>query len=221
HRSALARAAAANAARDAASAAAAGADVAASYTVISAPFSGIVTARTVDPGSMAMPGAPLITLEDPSTFRLEVQVDDQRATLVKPGQDVEVRVDDGQMQSGAWLHGRVVEIARIDSVSHSFAVKVELPTGAASRSGLYGRVRFAGPARDTLTVPATAVVRRGQLTFVFKVGADGAAHLRPVTIGQAAHERVEVLAGVQAGDSVVSDPPAALSDGARVARSAS
>jgi len=59
-------------------------------------------------------------------------------------------------------------------------------------------------------------VRRGQLTFVFTVDADGLTRIRPIMTGTMAAERVEALAGVQAGDRVVLSPPPALSDGARI-----
>jgi RND family efflux transporter MFP subunit len=213
-----ARWAAANAARDAARAESARSDIAASYAVLSAPFDGVITERAADPGSMAMPGAPILTLEDASTFRLEVQLDEARAALVKPSQDVDIRLDNAEPRSDVWVHGRVAEIARVDPVSHSFVVKIDVPGATAMRSGLFGRARFAGPARQTLTVPASAVVRRGQLTFVFAVDADALAHLRPISSGITDHDRVEVLAGLRSGDTVVTSPPATLSDGARVTR---
>ena len=213
-----ARAAAANAARDAARAEAASVDITASYTVLPAPFDGVITDRTVDPGSMAMPGAPILTLEDSSTFRLEVQLDEARAALVAPSQDVEIRLDNARSGADAWMPGRVAEIARVDPTSHSFVVKIDVPGVTNMRSGLFGRARFAGPARQALTVPASAVVRRGQLTFVFAVDADGLAHLHPISFGITDHDRVEVLAGLHNGDEVVTSPPATLSDGARVTR---
>ena len=213
-----ARAASARAAQDAARAEAAGSDIAASYAVLSAPFDGVITERTADPGSMAMPGAPILTLEDASTFRLEVQLDEARAALVAPSQDVEIRLDNAPSGGDTWTHGRVAEIARVDPASHSFVVKIDIPDRAATRSGLFGRARFPGPARETLIVPASAVVRRGQLTFVFAVDTDGLAHLRPISSGITDHDRVEVLAGLRGGDEVVTSPPATLSDGARVRR---
>lgn len=215
---AAARSASANAARDAARAEAASSDITASYAVLAAPFDGVVTERTADPGSMAMPGAPILTLEDSSTFRLEVQLDEARAALVAPSQDADVRLDNAASDTDTWVRGHVVEIARVDPASHSFVVKIDVPGAVATRSGVFGRARFAGPARQALTIPASAVVRRGQLTFVFAVDADGLAHLRPISSGITDHDRVEVLAGLRSGEEVVTSPPATLSDGARVAR---
>jgi RND family efflux transporter MFP subunit len=172
--------------------------------------------RTVDPGSMAAPGAPLLTLEDTAMFRLEVQLDGARATMVRLGQAVDARVDDRASPDESWRAARISEVARIDSGSHSFLVKIDLPADPALRSGLFGRSRFPGPARRALTVPASAVLRRGQLALIFTVDPEGVARLRPVTTGTLAADRVEILAGVRAGDRVVVNPPTALADGVRV-----
>jgi RND family efflux transporter MFP subunit len=212
-----ARAAAATAAREEARAAVQGAQVALSYTVLTAPFDGLITERSVDPGTMAIPGAPLLTVEEAGTFRLEVRLDEARAALVAVGQKADVSLSETAAPSAIWSPARIVEMARLDAASHGFVVKLELPTAAHVRSGQFGRARFQGPARRTLTVPASAAIRRGQLTFVFVVDADGVARLRPISVGAIASDRVEVLAGAHEGDRVVTDPPATLSDGTRVA----
>jgi RND family efflux transporter MFP subunit len=214
---ATARAAAAGAARDEAQAAMRGALVTASYAVLTAPFDGVVAERAADPGTMAMPGAPLLTLEDTSRLRLEVRLDESRASRVALGQTVGLAASE---DAAAWTAGRVVEIARLDAASHGFVVKIELPAGVALRSGQFARARFEGPTRRTLTVPVGAIARRGQLSFVFEAAADGTARLRPVSIGAATTGRVEVLAGIHDGDRVVIDPPASLGEGTRLAGAA-
>ena len=214
--SAQARLAAAIAARDAAEASAEAAAINVSYAVLSAPFDGIVTERHADPGSMAMPGTPLLTLEERATSRLEVQLDEARTILVGIGQQVSVRLDNYHDGGDKWLDGRVSEIARIDPTSHRFLIKIDLPTSAALRSGLFGRARFSGPTRQALSVPKSAVINRGQLTFAYVV-AGGRARLRPISTGSASDDRVEVLAGLREGDIVVTDPSPSLTDGERVA----
>jgi RND family efflux transporter MFP subunit len=214
---AQARLASAQAARDAAAAAADGARVAAGYGLLAAPFDGLITGRAVDPGSMALPGVTLLTLEDPSKWRLEVQIDEARAAFVTSGQTVDVYLD--RDPADAPTPGRVVEVARLDPVAHNYLVKVELPAQGHYRSGLFGRVRIPGARRRTLTIPASSLVRRGQLTFVFAV-ADGIARLRPVQIGVRAGQRVEILGGLGEGDTVADNPPPALADGTRVVAAA-
>jgi RND family efflux transporter MFP subunit len=210
---AQARVAAAVAGRDAAKAAADAAAVTATYATLTAPFDGTVTERSAEPGSMAAPGSPLLTLEDSTRYRLEARLDETRAALVAPGRDAGIQLDNHD----ASITGRVAEIARLDPMSHSFLVKIDLPAGLTVRSGQFGRATFAGPSRRTLTIPASALVRRGQLTFVFVVDGDEHAHLRPVSIGAVAGDRVEVLAGVRQGERVVSSPEPSLADGTAVA----
>lgn len=218
HAAAQARLSAAIAGRDAAHAAAEAAGVTATYATLTAPFDGLVVERTAEPGSMAAPGAPLLTVEDPTTYRLEVRLDEARATLVGSGTPVNVRLD-AVVASAAPdtpLAGRVAEIARVDTTSHSFLVKVDLPSPKGLRSGQFGRATFSGSARRALTIPSPALVRRGQLTFVY-VDADRHARLRPVSVGASAGNRVEILAGLQPGERVVLSPASSLTDGTPIA----
>jgi RND family efflux transporter MFP subunit len=214
--SAQARVAAGNAARDAAQASVEAATVTATYAVLTAPFDGMVTERRVDPGSMAAPGIPLLVLEDPEPYRLEVQLDEARAALVQIGAAASIRLDNAGDDGDVWNSGRVAEIARVDPVSHAFLIKIDLPASALLRSGHFGRARFSGPARHTVTVPTSALIRRGQLTFVYVVDAGDRARLRPIAVGATDLDREEVLAGLHEGEAVVTTPSASLTDGDRV-----
>jgi multidrug efflux pump subunit AcrA (membrane-fusion protein) len=214
---ARARVAAASAAREAAQAASDAAAITASYAVLAAPFDGLVIERSADPGAMATPGLTLVTIEDATGFRLEVAVDEARAAHVAPGQAAHVQIGDAASSSKYWAgEGRVSEIARVDPASHSFLIKLDLPKGPSLRSGLFGRARFAGPTRQALVIPASAAIRRGQLTFVYAVNAEGRAVLQPISPGAETDDRIEVLAGIREGDRVVADPPPSLSDGTAV-----
>ena len=207
-----ARVAQARASIDSAAAGASAADVAASYATLTAPFDGVVTEKSVDPGNMASPGMPLVTVEDDRAFRLEVRLDESRAAFVHADDEVRVRLDGAPDATG-----RVAVVERmLDSGSHDFLVKIDLASGTALRSGMYGRALFRGAARRGLAVPEAAVVRRGQLSSVFVVGADNHARLRLVNASEAADGRVEIRAGVQAGERVVLSPPPALVDGSPV-----
>ena len=212
HAAAQARLAAAASGRDAAKASADAASVTATYATLTAPFDGIVVERSAEAGSMAAPGSPLVTLEDPSTYRLEVRLDEARAAIVAPGTSAAIQFDD----RGPSITGHVVEIARVESASHNFLVRIDLPAGSAVRSGQFGRASFSGPPRRAVTIPVSALVRRGQLTFVFVTDSDQRAHLRPVSTGATAGDRIEVLAGLRPGDRVVASPSPTLSDGGGV-----
>jgi multidrug efflux pump subunit AcrA (membrane-fusion protein) len=105
------------------------------------------------------------------------------------------------------LKGKVIEIVpAADPASRSFLVKVELPSNPALRSGLFGRAQFARGARTALLVPRTAVVERGQLQGIYVLDQNRIAGLRYITLGKPAAQQVEVLAGLQSGETLVSDP---------------
>jgi membrane fusion protein, multidrug efflux system len=210
---------------DAARAGARAGAIAAAYGQLTAPFDGVVAERRVDPGTTAAPGVPLVIVESPAGLQLEVRLDATRAAAVTAGQPVEVRVDtradtdvdaDPAAVDAPWTPGRVAEVARIDPQAQSFAVKIDVTPGPGWRSGLFGRARFRGPSRRALVAPAGAVLRRGQLALAFVVSPDGYARLRAVRTGEAASGRVEILAGLAAGELVVVAPPASLTDGQRV-----
>ncbi len=212
-RAAQARRNAAAAGEHAADAAASAADTGLSYTTLVAPFDGVVSERAVDPGAMAAPGVPLLVLEDVSALRLELRVDEARVSQLQPGQPVDVTIGPARAETGAaWTAARIAEIARVDAASHTFVVKIDLPAGTDARSGSFARARFSGQPRTVLTVPAEALVPRGQLTFVYVVD-QSVARLRAVSPGGAAGGRRELLAGVANGDVVVVNPPPSLTDG--------
>ena len=187
-----------------ASAALAQAQTTLSYTQIRAPFSGVVTEKTADAGTLASPGMPLFTLEDTRSFRLEVTVDESDIHLVHVGQIASVRIDGlGNIQ----LSGKIAQIVpAADTASHSVLVKVELPVDPRLRSGLFGRARFPRGERPALLIPRASLVERGQLQGVYVLDANQIAGLRYVTLGRSSGEQVEVLSGLQAGEKLVAAP---------------
>ena len=177
--------------------------ISATYAVLSAPFDGIVTERHADPGSMATPGTPLLALEDPATYRLEVQLDEARAALVTTGQTVSVRLDNAPGAGDGWINGRVAEIARVDPASHSVCRQ---DRSADVRVVALGTVR----ARPVLRTDAagadrarSALINRGQLTFVYVVDGEETSPPSADFNGRVDHDRTEVLAGLARGDAIV------------------
>jgi RND family efflux transporter MFP subunit len=174
------------------------------YARIRAPFTGIVTEKKVDAGSLASPGMPIFTMEDTRAYRLEVTVDESDIALVHVGQAASVTID---AREDAQLHGKVVQIVpAADPASRSFLVKVDLPAETRLRSGLFGRTRFPRGERSALLIPRTSLVERGQLQGVYVLDANQIAWLRYVTLGQSTGEQVEVLSGLQDGEKLVDAP---------------
>jgi len=189
-----------------------GARIMRDYTRIAAPFSGVVTAKSVEPGNLAAPGAPLLTVEREGAYRLEASVEESKLPFVKRGQTVNIALEALDRQ----IPARVSEIVpAVDAASRAYIVKIDLPAMPNLRSGMFGRAWFPLGARTVVAVPQPALVDRGQLQSVFTVE-NGFARTRLVTTGQRAQNAVEVLSGLSEGETVISPLPSALADGARV-----
>ena len=201
---AKARRDAAHAGRTQAEAGVSQASTAMGFTKIRAPFDGLVTAKLADAGAIATPGVPLLIVEDPGHFRLEATVDESKMGAVRLGEAVPVVIDALGDQA---IAGKVVQIVpSADPSSRTFTVKIDLPVNPQIRSGLFGRARFPRGERQSILVPQTAVLHRGQLDAVYVVGKDQIASLRYVTLGTPSAQQVEVLSGLEAGDQVVAQP---------------
>ena len=182
------------------------------YAQLAAPFSGVVITRTVEPGNLATPGSPLLTLEQDGLYRLEASVDESKLASVRVGQAVEAVID----ASDRKVNARVTEIVpSVDSASRSYIVKLDLPSMPQLRTGMFGRAIFPMGMEKVVAIPVAALMDRGQLQSVFVVE-DGVAHTRLVTTGRRTKDGVEVLSGLNAGETLVVPIPQGLQDGARV-----
>jgi len=189
------------------------AETQAGYARIVAPFDGVVVQRNVEPGVMAAPGVPLLTLEQASQYRMEVTVPADTGVL-RRGSKARVRIDALPEKE---MEGTVVELeAGADPSSHTLRVRLELPREAGVRSGLFGRAWFRRGERQALVIPPEAVVKRGQLRGVYVVGANQIVRLRLVTLGNEAAGKVEVLSGLGDGERIVANPGARELDGRKV-----
>jgi RND family efflux transporter MFP subunit len=195
-------------AREAARAAAA----VAGYTRITAPLDGVVTARMVDPGSTVFPGMPLLTVEEGGQYRLELAVPASLQGKVALGTSLPVFLD-GDSRT---VTGKVAEIVpTVDPVSRTFTLKLDLPAKGL-RSGQFGRAQLRIGETQGLLVPQKAVLERGQLTFVWVVDNGNIARMRLVKPGTVIAGRVEILAGLSAGERIVVAGMDKVVDGARV-----
>ena len=186
------------------------------YFRIVSPIDGIVTSRTAEPGMMAAPGLPLLSIEDTRTYQLEVAVEESRVASVRPGQAARLEFD---ALGGGAIDGRVVEVApSSDSGARTYTVKLQLkgaPGHRALRSGLFGRAIFTTGSRQALVVPQSALVRHGQLEGVYIV-ANNVATFRIVKTGKAYEQGIEILSGLTPGTRILTAPPSGISDGAQI-----
>jgi RND family efflux transporter MFP subunit len=187
-------------------------EVTRSYAQVLAPFAGIVVSKAIEPGSLAVPGAPLLTIEREGAYRFEASVEEDHLAAIRVGQPVSVTLDTIDRTFDA----RVSEIVpAVDAASRAYTVKIDLPVLTALRSGVFGRARFQLASRSLLAIPAGAVIERGQLQSVL-VADSGVARTRLITVGQKLKDRVEVLSGLSAGERVIFPVPQDLADGASV-----
>jgi len=189
-----------------------------SFATVRAPFDGLVTERLIDPGNLAAPGVPLLRIETDGARQVVVRVDEARAAWVNAGDRVPVFVDTGAGPAAddKGLEGVIVEVAPgVGADQRTFTVKIALPPAVTARTGSFARVVFRGARRRALFVPAPAVQRHGQVLSVYVVQ-DGVARLRLIRAGVSSSEGVEVLTGLDAGESIVVSPPIRLLDGASV-----
>jgi RND family efflux transporter MFP subunit len=180
------------------------------YADILAPFAGRVLERRVDPGTLALPGMPLLVIVDDGALRVEAAIEESHAIDVRIGDPASVEID-GPAKP---LVGKVGEVVpSVDVASRAFLVKIDLPEGSRTlRPGTFARVIFQMGTRARLVVPTTALTTYGALDRVFIV--DSAhARLRMITRGDAQGPWTEILSGLAANETIVSVPPADLRDG--------
>lgn len=179
------------------------------YTKLVAPFDGIVTRKLADVGDLAAPGKPIAEMEDPTALRFEADVPESLIGSVKLGAKLPVRV--GAVP--APIEGTVVEVAPVaDPASRTFLVKLDLPPTEAARSGQFGRVRVSIGESQTIRVPTAALIARGQMDAIFVAQKD-CAQLRIVRTGKRNDGEVELLSGINSGESIVIEGAEQLRDG--------
>lgn len=182
------------------------------YTRITAPFSGKVVKRMADPGALAAPGIPLLTLEG-GQARMHASVPERVVNAIKKGDPVVVSLDD---TPGSRMNLTVSSILpKSDSGSGSFEVRVNLP-GSDFRTGTFGRAQFRVGKVTSLLVPSKSVWSKDGLNFVYRVDGESRASLTLVTLGRKFDQGIEVLSGLKAGDKVITSDPKEVQNGRKV-----
>lgn len=175
-----------------------------SYTRLVAPFAGVITMRMADPGTMALAGVPLLQVDKAGALELDASVDESAIGGIYKGMKVPVVING---ESSVNSTGTVAEIdPAADPSSHSFLVKIDLPSSTQTRAGMYGATEFAHGTREAILIPRSAVVSRGSLSCVYALDGQGFAQLRTLTLGASHGNLVEVLSGVSAGEMLVDQP---------------
>ena len=180
-----------------------------SYTVVRAPFDGVVARKMADAGSLSAPGQPLLEIEGTTAFQVEAGVPDSLAPRLAAGTPLTVEVP----AAGVTFTGALVELSSAsDAFARNVPAKISVPADTPVRSGQFARVQVPGAPVHTMLVPAAAVSTLGQIERVF-VDSDNRAVLRLVKTGQVRGDRVEIVSGLADGDRIVLNPPDGLREG--------
>ena len=188
-------------------------DVLLGWSEITAPAAGRIVQLSVDPGAALFPGTPLLVIETTDNPRVVAHLPSAHAHALKAGMKVRVRAGSGE----ASVEGRVSEIVPLsDPGTHTVEFKVDLPPGASAASGGFMKVEVPVGTRSVLLAPGGAIRETGQLTGLFVVADDSRAFFRLVKLAPYDGARVEILSGVQPGETIVARLDGAVTDGMRV-----
>jgi RND family efflux transporter MFP subunit len=188
-----------------------------SYIQIRAPFSGIITNQFIDEGSMATPGAPLLSLEGLGAFEAKVAIPESEITKVHQGDTVEVQIK----SSGLKLSGTVSEVSNsAKNTGGQYLVNITLdPSEKTILSGMYVTVLFPAVNINSSTqilVPEEALVTKGQLTGIYTVSKSNTALLRWIRLGKTFGDKVEVLSGLSVNEGYIVSSSSKLYNGANI-----
>jgi RND family efflux transporter MFP subunit len=173
------------------------------YATITAPFSGVVISRQLDPGGYVTPGTstPIMVIADVDHLDVLVNVSEPDLPAVHPGDMAQISVDS---YPGRTFDGVVRRLAGgVDPATRTLQVEIDVTNpGRALRPGMYATVHLAAGNQSALVVPLSALVTVGGQHYVWVV-TDGKVSQQPVTVGLATGEVVEITSGVTERDTIV------------------
>jgi RND family efflux transporter MFP subunit len=181
------------------------AETAKGFTTVVAPFGGVVAARHIEVGEMAVPGKPLFTGFDPRELRVIASIPQYKVADIRTSPRVSVELPSvGKRVAGSNL----TVLPAADARTHSTRVRVDLPAGMKDVvPGVYARAHFTVGRARKLVMPEAAAVHRSEVTGAYVVGAGGKVSFRQIRLGEPAGDGlVEVLAGLMPGEKVATAP---------------
>ncbi len=185
-----------------------------SYTVIFAPISGQIVEKRINLGEMAVPGQPILKIEDNKNLRLDATVKEEDIRFIQPGKSVTVRID---ALPDREIKARVAQVVPASDVrTHSFVVKIDIPAATGLITGMYGRAFFSTGTREAILVPRSAVVNLSGLSGVYIVTGEGNAVFQMVQLGEVQGDAIEAVTGLKTGDRVIVSRQDAKIDGKKV-----
>ena len=175
------------------------------YTTVIAPYSGVVSARLVEMGEMVTLGKPLLTGFDPAQMRVMVNVPQYKLSAIGKAPKVSVEMP----SLNRWATPATVTVQpSADARTHSTQVRINLAANEAGvYPGMFVRAHFVTGKTSKMLIPRVAVLRRSEVLAVYVMDAKGHASLRQIRLGEPVNaNEVEVLSGLNEGESVALDP---------------
>jgi len=182
------------------------------YTVIRAPYAGIVVKRLVNVGERVSPGTPLMTGFSLDKLRATSSVPQSVVAAVRKHGEVSITIDNGQPAPGLPIVSKDITVyPYADETSHNFTVRAELPSVPEGfYPGMFAKALFVIGETSRLLVPSSAVVHRSEVTAVYVLDDKGRVSFRAVRIGKqfddVAGKTIEILAGLSEGEQVALEP---------------
>ena len=171
------------------------------YTVVRAPYAGIVAQRHIEVGELVNPGQAVMTGLSLQMLRVNVDVPQSMFDPIREIGKAFIYTDDQRITADNLTFYPIA-----DPLTNTFTVRVNLPTGSATLlPGMFVKVGFVVGEAGRLLIPEEAVVRRSELTAVY-VSDAGRVALRQVRLGRRYDSRVEILAGLTESELVATDP---------------
>lgn len=179
-----------------------------SYGKIYAPSDGIITKKWMEEGNIAAPGMPILTLENPLSLELSVEVPEEKADKIEVGSNARIFT----MDEDKYNNSKVITILKTaDALSKTSTVKLEIAPED-FKVGQFVKVRFDSLGEAVLSVDKNSIKREGQLEMVFVRKEDGKVSLRVIRCGRQEGNFIQILSGLSEGETVVLNPPESLKE---------
>lgn len=184
-----------------------------SNSIITAPIDGVVTARRINPGEMASPTMPVVTIVNLDKVVVETNVSEDLVNTLEVGQEVEVKV---AAASDKPFTGEITNIAlAADKATKAFPIKIQIENKShILKPGMFAEVKLGG-GTEALLVPRDAVMSGEEGDFVFVVE-NGTAKRRGVITGASDGKSIVITSGLEEGEEVVAVGQHYLEDGMKV-----
>lgn len=184
-------------------------------TTVTAPFSGIVTEKLVEKGSVVSVGAPIAKITDISSLKLVVEVPEKAINRFRVGQSVPIETE---VYPNVRFTGRVSMVAAEGDAAHNYPVEIKVSNSGRNqlKAGMYGTIANTDKLKSqTLAVPRQAILGSAKQPQVYVVE-NGKAVLKSVEIGTTTNEYYEITKGLKTGDQVITSGQINLQNGTPV-----